>query len=202
MTYKSYEEKIQRIASVTRGIRKCAKFIAAIVIVAALATGGYLFAKGMMIGGVTCAPVVPYGDVMEPSSVVVMGDASYEYAVEGSEEWSPTPPSMPGRYRVRAVTQRSFGLVSYSKPTTFTVERRKVTVTVKEDSIAYGDMPTAVADLGEGDRFDYVELIFENDGEVFLNPTMVKVAKDTIRILNKDGQDVTNAMRSLHRISW
>lgn len=193
MTYKSYEEKIKRIASVTKGIRRCAKLIVAVLIVAALATVGYLFAKGMMIGGVTCAPVVSYGDEMAPSSIVVMGNASYEYAAEGSEDWSTNPPSLPGRYRVRAVTQRSFGLVSYSKPTAFTVERRRVTVTVKEDSIPYGDMPTAVADLGEGDRFDYVELIFENDGKVFLNPTMVKVAKDTIRIVNQNGEDVTSA---------
>ena len=190
MTYKSYEERIRRIAAVTRGIRKCAKLIAFVLIVTALATGGYLFARGMVLGGVTCPPVVSYGDAMEPSSYVVLGSAVYEYAQEGDEEWSSTPPTMPGRYQVRAVTQRSFGRVSYSKPTSFTVERRKVVATVKEDAIPYGDTPTVSIDLGAGDSVAAVSLEYNN---LSLNPTLVHISKDTIRIVNQNGDDVTAA---------
>ena len=165
--------------------------IAALLLTAVLATVGYLVAKGMVIGGVTCAPVLAYGDDATPSSFVVMGSAVYEYAAEESDEWSRVPPVLPGKYRVRAVTERSFGRVSYSAPTPFTIEPRKVTVTVSEDSVPYGAMPTVSVELREGDQVDAVSLEFEN---LAISPnTPVHISKKTIRIVNADGVDVTSA---------
>ena len=150
MTYKSYEARIQRIAKATKGLRRCAKLIVALVVTAILATGGCLFAKGMVFGGVTCAPAMDYGDTANPSCFVFWGSADYQYAAEGSEEWSSEPPVLPGKYMVRAVTSRTFGGTYYSDPTHFTIRPKKITVTVREDSIPYGGVPTVTAELREG----------------------------------------------------
>ena len=190
MTYKSYKARIQRIAAVTRGLRKCAKLIAVVVLTALVGTGGYLFARGLTIGGVTCAPVLTYGEDMNPSAVVLLDKASYEYAPMDSEEWTTEAPTMPGSYRVRAVTKRSFGLVSRSKPTTFTIEPKKVTVTVHEDSLHYGDAPSVSVELREGDTVEYVGLEYNN---LSLNPTLIHIPQGSIKIVNQKGEDVTGA---------
>lgn len=191
MTYKSYEARIQRIAEVTKGLRKCAKLIVALVLMTVFMTAGYLVAKGAVIGGVTCAPVMAYGDDANPTVTVLMGSADYEYAPEGSDEWVKDAPTMPGKYRVRAVTKRSFGRVSYSEPTAFTIQPKRVTVTVSESAIAYGATPTVSAELSPGDRVESVSLEFEN---LAVSPnTPVHISKETIRIVNESGKDVTSA---------
>ena len=191
MTYKSYEARIRRIAAVTKGLRKWAPLIVAILLTAVLATGGYLVAKGMVIGGVTCPPVLEYGDDINPTSFVVMGSAVYEYAAEGEDVWSQTPPVLPGKYQVRAVTTRSFGIVDHSRVTPFVIQPRKVTVTVTEDSIPYGGTPTISVELSFGDRVETVSLEFEN---LEISPnTPVHISKETIRIVNVNGEDVTSA---------
>ena len=191
MTYKSYEARIQRIAKATKGLRRCAKLIVALVVTAILATGGCLFAKGMVFGGVTCAPAMDYGDTANPSCFVFWGSADYQYAAEGSEEWSSEPPVLPGKYMVRAVTSRTFGGTYYSDPTHFTIRPKKITVTVREDSIPYGGVPTVTAELREGDRIEGVSLEFNN---LALSPnTPVHISAKTIRIVNEKGEDVTSA---------
>ena len=190
MTYRSYEARIQKIASVTKGIRRCAKLIVAVLLIAFVATGGYLFARGLVIGGVTCAPVVSYGDDMQPSAQVLFGSAVYEYAPEGSEEWTENIPIMPGRYQVRAVTKRSFGFVSRSNATLFTIQPRKTLVTILEAELPYGGTPTVTGDLREGDRVEASGLKYNN---LTLNPTLIHIPQDNIRITNADGEDVTMA---------
>jgi len=188
MTYRSYEARIQRIAVLTKTIRRYAKLIAAVLLTSVVLLVGYLFARGLIIGGVTCNPVLNYGETLSPESFVLLGKPVFEYASYDAEDWTTTSPTMPGKYRVRAVSQRSFGIVSHSKPTVFTIEPLRVTVTVHERELEYGMMPTADATLLPGDVIDSVGFVYD---DLSLNPTLIHIPVESVRIVNGRGDDVT-----------
>lgn len=191
MVYEAYEQKMQKIAAVLNKIRKYRILILSIcaAILAIIAT--LLLLQGMVLSDIE-SPAEPfvYGKTIAPTSKVFMGEAAYEYALADEDDWSEEMPILPGEYKVRAVSYRTFGRVSYGEEIFFTIAPAPLVVSAVPEVI-YGDAYAA-----KGDRIAYNDTIkaftYEvEDPEAMLSN--VRIDASSVRIQNGDGKDVTSA---------
>ena len=190
MTYQAYVHKIKRIAVVFDAIRKRKVPILAFIAFLILLTSAFLFVNGMLIGDPSCEESIVYGQSLSCDSFVLFGDATYEYTSAENESWTDEMPRMPGEYLMRAVTVRSFGITSYSDPIPFTIEAYATEISAAGDRLPYGQKPEADIKLINGDKLQTVEFTYDNYD---LNPTNVIPVAGSVRIIDKNGEDVTSA---------
>jgi len=190
MTYQAYVHKIKRIAVVFDAIRKRKVPILALIAFLILLTSAFLFVNGMLIGAPSCEESIVYGQSLSCDSFVLFGDATYEYTSAENESWTDEMPRMPGKYLMRAVTVRSFGITSYSDPVPFTIEAYATEISAAGDRLPYGQKPEADIKLIKGDKVQAIEFAFD---DYTLNPTNVIPVAGSIRIVDQNGEDVTDA---------
>lgn len=151
MLYENYQNKIQRIAEILRRIFRRLPIIIAIASVIFAAIIALTFSKGI-ITGVSFPESVEYGEAISGSASAFMSKATLEYSKKGENAWSAQIPVMPGEYDVRASAQAAFGMTRYGKVLSFTITPKKISVTVGDSSVRYGDMPNVYAVLANKDR--------------------------------------------------
>ncbi len=190
MTYQAYVHRIKRIAVVFDAVRKRKVPILAALAFLILLTSTFLFVNGMLVGAPSCEQNIVYGQTLSCNSFVLFGDATYEYTEAGSENWTEEMPRMPGEYLMRAVTVRTFGITDYSEPVPFTIDKYTAEISAAGDQIPYGQKPEADIHLIKGDKIDCIDYEFD---DYSLNPTDVRPIANSIRIVNQNGDDVTQA---------
>ncbi len=190
MTYQAYVHKIKRIAVVFDAIRKRKVPILAFIAFLILLASAFLFVNGMLVGDPSCETSIVYGQSLSCDSFVLFGEATYEYTSAENENWTSEMPRMPGEYLMRAVTVRSFGFTSYSDPVPFTIEKYATEISAAGDRLPYGQAPEADIKLIKGDRIQAVEFTFD---DYALNPTNVIPVAGSVRIVNSNGDEVTDA---------
>ncbi len=219
MLYENYQKKVLNRA------KKLAKFLrvlpaiiltvvpTTVVAVALVATATIaLLTSWGNLSELTCNPEVTYGESVQCEATAFLSNVWYEYSEDG-DVWSEEYPKMPGEYQVRAVSHASFGEKKYSKPKSFTIAKRSLTVSVANQSIVYGESLSITADVAKGDVLVCDRFVTEDawlatgvadsgsggdfatsrdpatDEKVFT----ITPDKSSIKILDAHGNDVTGA---------
>ncbi|MBQ7375911.1 MAG: hypothetical protein IJW52_03420 [Clostridia bacterium] len=201
MRYEAYENRIKKVAKALALILRHVFLFASLLILVVGATVAFCFFKGQMISA-ECPESFAYGDEIHADANAFCSRVSYEYAGEDGV-WSDTVPTMPGNYRVRALSKRTFGSIEYSDEMSFSIVPRKIEVKPTESVLLYGEQPTPSADLAEGDVIsavefdfgDYYEKLLAHSGKGVVSELASKLSAiaESVKITNAAGEDVTHA---------
>lgn len=190
ISYDRYKNKIKKLAAVKNFVvRFRALFICAFALIVALITA-FLCTKGM----ITNDFALPVGDIVYGESYEIQpakalfSSVGYEFAPEGSEEWTSAKPEKAGKYQVRTVTDKAFG-VGYGKPVSFEIAPRPTEISILQENIVYGSDPeNFTCSLVGGDKLEVVGFRFEG---VVTDVTTVCANAESVVITNAKGEDVT-----------
>ena len=193
MRYNKYEARMQVVGRMLDGIRRhklLVAFVTAAVVALVLCFLGLI---GMQSGEAKCADFV-YGEEPPCSVKAFLSDLKYQYtAAEGTADWSDRMPSLPGKYRIRAVSRNGFGKPVYSDEMVFTLLKRDLTVRINNGTFVYGEFSaevvtnsTTTEGLASSDKIAHVEYAFTEDEQGNYTAS-VKM----LRIENGAGQDTT-----------
>ncbi len=188
MLYDSYYNKIEKVVRFFRKVFKNIVPICVITGVIIASTIACLLAMGSFVNGVECPDTMVYGDTVDYAANAFLSDVQYEYKLEGSNEWTTTPPTEPGKYSVRAVSTNVFGSKKYSEEKSFVLNKKKIDVSVNESSVIYGGSLSVSANLVNGDTVQCSKFVFDSATDA---QTGVRADDKYVVILNKDGKDVT-----------
>lgn len=190
ISYDRYKDKIAKLAAVKNFVvRFRALFIAAFALIIAL-VAAFLATKGIITSDISLLQAdILYGDVydLKPAKAL-FSSVRYEYSPEDSEDWNAEKPDKAGKYRVRTVTSRAFG-VGYGKPLSFEIAPRPTEIAIAQNSVVYGDDPNNfTCTLVNGDKLSVVGFRFDSFAT---DITSVCANADSVVITNAAGEDVT-----------
>ena len=201
MMYEAYEKKVRGYLPAARIFKICVKCAIVLLIIAAIATLGYLLLRGIYFGDYTLeSKTVAFGDKPKYDCFVLFGTYRCEYARPGSDAWTDEQPTAPGEYRVRAViTKGFFGKKIYSEEGTVVLYRRDVTLRPRAKtgaSVPYGEQPVygkhweiPSSALAKGHSVEVASAAFyEYDGRGGMS---VYVDVGSVVIRDREGNDVT-----------
>ena len=190
MTYEAYELRILKIQRILNFLRKNKILLLSIMAVLLVLLVAFLSTKGILLEDYSLDKSdFVFGEAPTPSGRALFSSVSFEYSADGGRTWSEEEPIFPGEYRIRAVANRSFGAKSYGEEQVYRIEARPITLSLEEQSVVYGDLPTVSADgLLAGTRVDTLKVTYKTPytlGEV-------DVVIDGLRLTDRDGNDVTS----------
>ena len=188
MLYKNYQTKIEKIAKIVDKIKKHKVLILSVIGAILALYVAFLSVRGIMTDDIKLStPQIVYGQRVECSAGALFSKVGYEHKIADGNEWVDGLPTQAGDYSVRAYSKRTFGIKNYSRAVPLVIEPASLDVKIKERTLTYGDMPTYVADLKNGDTISEIEYDFEK------TTGLVEMCanKESIVILDKSGNDVT-----------
>ena len=188
MIYEQYRAKIKKWAKVWATIKRFRVLILSVLITVTATVTGLLVARGTVYGTTDMPSVITYGDGFTYKAKSFMSKVSYEYSLVSSDEWTDEIPNVPGTYRVRAVTKAAFGGKRYGKAQQFTLQPKPVSLSVAQSELVYGNAPTLIGDLIQGDRAVCSEYAYTGIGT---DTVTVQAKPQYVRIYTQDGRDVT-----------
>jgi len=190
MLYKSYKNKIEKIAKIIDIIKKYKVLILSVVgaLLAMLIT--FLSVKGIVTEDFSVSTTqIVYGESVTYSADALFSKTYYEFREKDSNEWQEGTPSLAGEYFIRAYSKKAFGIKNYSEIKELKILKKQATISIKENVITYGETPKVNVKLVKGDKLSKVEIDFEKTtGNV-----LMKANKGSIKILSKDGEEVTDS---------
>ena len=191
ISYDSFASKMRKVKSVQNTIYHFRVLIITVLSIIFSSTSGFLISKGVVTKNVTIAEQIEYGEIYKfTEAEALFSDITYQFSVQGSDNWTNVQPTTPGDYSIRAVTQKSFNQTGYGKPVDFTITAKKVDLEITSESVIYGENPNINTSFLVGeDKLEKVSFEYEN---ILAAETNVNADKDSIVITNKDGLDITN----------
>lgn len=191
--YDRYVARMQAIGRVLNSIRRHRIAISAATVLAAVLVCGFLAIIGNFTDALVCQDFI-YGDEPSYAAKAFLSDVQYQFSpMEGEAVWSETTPTIPGEYRIRAVSENGFGRPNYSEEMSITMHPMALHINIRSASFAYGDSwqnavehNTEVEGLVPGDRIVELEYAFAEDREGNFTASV-----KNIRILNSSGREVT-----------
>ena len=186
MLYENYRKKIIKVADILKTVRKFRVLIITFLIALLCVMAVLLGIQGVVFDMSTPPAVIVYGQPFEYEAGAVMGSVRYEYAEEGSDEWTAAQPVRAGSYKVRAVAKGAFGGDRYGAEHSFTIEPKPIDVTLAESSAVYGEQPLLTADLAYSDVIRCVAFSYD------YSQAEADISEGTeIRVFDENGEDVT-----------
>ena len=194
MLYKNYKRRLERIAKIIDFSKKHK-----ILILSCIGTLLALLIAFSAVRGVITSPIeisapqIVYGQDVSCDAGALFRNVFFEYKSESDTEWKDGLPEKVGVYSVRGYAKRIFGQRSYTEEVSLTIEPKPVAVKVVDNVLTYGELPTASAELTQGDVFvqEEVKLQYERaTGNVAFS-----VIADSVVIVNEDGEDVTDCYK-------
>lgn len=193
ISYDNYLNRIQKVAKAKNFVHRFRFLLIGAFLLIIAATTGLLVAKGTVTTAMSLPAKITFGDSYSPTPAsAFLSSVSYEYSLEGSDEWSSKKPVKTGKYLARTVTNKAFGK-NYSEPVHFEILPREAVFSIGSDSVVYGEIPEecTVTDLVSGLKLVTDELRF-NYASYSGNKTQVSVIKDTVKIIDAYGDDYTS----------
>lgn len=189
--YEKYEQKMKKIAHIKNTILRFKILIlSAFALVIGLVVS-YLSVCGMILTDLPPMTEMTYGDVISCETSALFSKVHYEYSLASVETWSDEVPKLPGEYKIRAVSHRSFGMKGYGKEYPFTILAKNIDVRILESSVEFGGVPTPVSTgLVGKDHFVYDGQCFEFADHT-VQTTKVSLKENTLKIVDEEGTDVT-----------
>ena len=192
MLYDSYYKKISKIADFWKKVFKHIVLIGIALGVILAAVIAFMVTKGIVFDDSSKPDTIEitYGSTLSMDASALFSDVSYEYSVDGGTTWSAVAPTMPGEYKLRAVSEGVFGQNRYGKVYSFVIAPKQVEVKIVENEILYGELLSVTAKLQYEDtisckKFKYADITKEI--------TAAEPDISGIEIINKDGENVTAA---------
>ena len=189
MLYDKYQNKILRRARILQKIYKKLPIIITVLVILIVTAIAVTIAKGTVYGA-QIPQSIEYGDFKGCKAYAFLSAVEFEYSPKGEENWNRETPFLPGDYDVRTVSYGSFGAIKYGNTKSFTIMPRKISVELEEKDVIYGIVPPFTADLGFEDTLVCEDFKYEN---IILKETRVCAETSSIKILDKNGNDVTYA---------
>ncbi len=188
MLYENYRKKIIKVADILKTVRKFRVLIITFLIALLCVMAVLLGIQGVVFDMSTPPAAIVYGQPFEYEAGAVMGSVRYEYAEEGSDEWTAAQPVRAGSYKVRAVAKGAFGGDRYGAEHSFTIEPKPIDVTLAESSAVYGEQPLLTADLAFSDVIRCVAFSYD------YSQAEADISEGTeIRVFDENGEDVTSS---------
>ena len=190
MQYQNYKNKLIRITEILRKIRHFRVLICACLAALFALIIAFLGTKGIVYDVEFDNPEIVYGQSVDASSKALFSKPSYEYKSTSGGDWSQTPPTEPGEYKIRAVGVSGFGQRRYSDEFTFTIAPKEILIKVSESEIEYGKELTLSGDTEFNDKITCEAYEY---GDYTKDKTTVEPILDKIKITNSLGKDVTSS---------
>ena len=188
MLYENYRKKIIKVADILKTVRKFRVLIITFLIALLCVMAVLLGIQGVVFDMSTPPAAIVYGQPFEYEAGAVMGSVRYEYAEDGSDEWTAAQPVRAGSYKVRAVAKGAFGGDRYGAEHSFTIEPKPIDVTLAESSAVYGEQPLLTADLAYSDVIRCVAFSYD------YSQAEADISEGTeIRVFDENGEDVTSS---------
>lgn len=186
MQYDSYREKVKRLAGILSKMY-AHRLIITIALVALIALSAVLvMTRGLLVLESDCPAEITYGEKLKFRAGFWVAATHYEYCEQGSDTWSEEMPVYPGKYRVRAWGKSSFGEKTYTDTYDFTIVPRRITLTVTDTAVEYGEYPRVkVQNLAKGDKAS-CDVTLADYGSA---ATTAYANTATLRITDKKGND-------------
>lgn len=194
MLYDSYYKKISKIADFWKKVFKHIVPISISIgvvlaaLIAFMATKGIVFDDKNQSGKIELV----YGKPISMNASALFSDVSYEYSSNNGSTWSEKAPVLPGNYQVRAVAKGFFGQVRHGKVYSLVIAPKAIDVKVIDPEGVYGELLNVGADLSYGDVISCGEFAFTYDN-ISEYKTVATPIVGAVKILNKNGEDVTKA---------
>ena len=189
MLYDRYAEKIRRYAQIRDNILRYKIPIICTLAAIIVAWSGFLITKGIITEQISGDSEYVYGDTVSFKAKALFSDVVFEYSSGG--EWSAEVPVLPGEYQVRAVSNQSFGRNNYSDTFSFVINKKQVTLSVKDHSVEWKDIPEiTAAGLVKGDVLQGANVTLSGIG---VGESVAHIDGNSAVIVNKDGKDMTAA---------
>ncbi len=191
--YDSYERKIMQVAKVKNFIVKFKALFITLVALFVVLLSGFWSTKGLVTSKPSLPTEIVYGQQYSPTeSNALFSSTYYEYSVEGSDEWTTEQPTLPGKYVLRTVTEKSFNRTGYSNYINFEIKPKPLEINIIDQTVEYGKYPTKfIYDLLDGHNIDPSLFTF-NFEDYSKESTYVSVNKDSVIITNENNEDITN----------
>ncbi len=185
MLYEMYERRINRIISIRNKIYQFRVLIGIMAVIFALLLVGFIKTKGI-IYDVSVPDTYVYGDDVEFNANALFTKVQYEYSPYGMNQWTKVRPHAPGQYQTRLSAKKSFGKVN-NEIHDFIIEPKRISVSINEKIIEFGNELTVNADLKKGDYISEIKFKFDN-----LSSNKTSVVVESIKINDSKNIDVTN----------
>lgn len=170
VSYDSYKNRIEKLAKFKNFVVKFKFLIIGVLAVIIGGISALLATKGMITADMTLSgDTFTYGQSYSPAGATAfLSDVNYEYALQGTDEWTDKKPVKVGKYSVRAVTDKVIGN-GYGKIVNFEILPAEITFAFNnsgEATLVYGSDPAksdygftglvpAYGDSVKGAVFDY-----------------------------------------------
>ncbi len=189
MQYANYKRKILVLAKILNFIKRYRALLITAGAILSVALGSFLAVFGLVYDKTPCPETVRYGDAFTYEAEAFLSDVEYEFSTDGDfENVSSTPPTLVGKYYVRAVAKSVFGTDRHGDTHAFSIVPRTVSVSIVEDTLVYGNAPTVTADILSGHKiscslFDYTDLTAPE--------VEVSARAQSVKVTDASGNDVT-----------
>ena len=167
MLYTDYYKKFSKLVAAMTFVKRhwIPILIAAVAVLATAVT--LTSTKGLVYDKTAPPQNITYGEEFVYSAGAFMsGKVAYEFRADGSDEWTSERPLRAGKYYVRALSYRAFGIASYGNEHGFTIMPKPVDVKVADRTI-FGDAPQVSAELCYDDTISC-------DGFAYGNPALTE----------------------------
>lgn len=188
MKYDKYLNRINKLNKVLNALYRLRFVIASVVSITVVGVLTFEFTKGIVKVESFDKLTYSYGDVITASSKAFANSSEVQYKTENGGEWSSKAPVYPGEYLVRAISKNGFGSETTSDVIKFTIMPKDIEVSISQTQVTYGELPNISASLIGMDKITTYQVEYDNE---FTAKTNVKVDKDSVTILDKNGKDVT-----------
>lgn len=190
MLYDSYHKKISNVVDILRKIFKHIVLISILGVLVLALIIAFMATKGIVLDDKNAPESfeLSYGDAIPLQTKALFAEVGYEYSLDGVE-WTDQLPISLGKYNVRATAKTIFGNKRYGKVYGFTLKPKEAKLFVKDEQIIYGDMPNVFAELAYNDTLVCGNVFY---GDRSLNKTTAVPDKESVKVTNADGNDVTS----------
>ena len=197
MLYENYRGKIIKVKEMLQTVWRFRILIFSLLAFALVSLGTFFGVYGMVYEVTPNIETLSYGQEIGYSANAVFGSVRYEYALQGSDEWSEIQPVRAGSYKVRAVSRNIFGGDRYGKEYAFVISPKQIDVVIDVESFVYGEIPQVSAPLEYGDTLTCTQFSYEDITSPY---TKVVAEEESVRIYDASGEDVTYCY-SIHPVA-
>ncbi len=189
--YESYMKFARAVARVRGFIVRNRILLITIGALAVTTAGAYVGTKGIIMEDAATVAAIEgfkfeYGQPIEASVGGFLSSAEYQFSPVDEENWTSAVPENVGQYKMRAVSQSSFG-ERYGDTHYFEIKPKKATVSIVSKTVKFEEDPRFIAD-GLLNGHVLAETKWSYDDLFTLTPNLVV---NSVTIHNAAGADVT-----------
>ena len=190
MLYKNYKNRLEKIAKIIDFIKKHRTLILSCIGVLLALSIAFVAVRGTITSPINISSTeIVYGEQISCEADALFRKVDFEYKKDGESEWVGGYPEKAGAYLVRGYALNSFGSKNYTDEKAVIIKPKPIDLKPATSVITYGEVPKVVGSLINGDSVDQESVLLNFEKTV--GNVSFTVESDSVKILNKNGEDVT-----------